>query len=261
MHCILTAVVSARHLLKLSNVSFAPHGAEEKSTIKTRPLCQRRCRAAIRVEAGLERRSVPTTTKTTARPVPLDAQSDLRLLGLVTWRGRDSLGLIHTGRATRCKTNGTYVHEWECPHCTQAVVNTKGFAFEFARRSSVDWPWTRKVCKLPIRGVPWVSGAVSLPRAQLSSLTTRWGLGTPGLEPQTCSIYASQTLKTVVPCSPTRWDSSQGASIRNPNSDMHRWPFLSWPCGQSAWVWCGQMTFFMRRHPPSPVSLCLLFVP
>ncbi len=29
--------------------------------------------------------------------------------------------LIHTGRATRRKTNGTCWCEWECPHCTQAT--------------------------------------------------------------------------------------------------------------------------------------------
>ncbi len=42
-----------------------------------------------------------------------------------------------TGPAMRRKANGTCVCEWECPHCTAS--NIKGFAFEFARASCVDW--------------------------------------------------------------------------------------------------------------------------
>ena len=45
-------------------------------------------------------------------------------------------GLIHTGRATRCKANGTCVHEWKCPH-TLHTSNIKGFAREFGRAHPV----------------------------------------------------------------------------------------------------------------------------
>ncbi len=60
-------------------------------------------------------------------------------------------GLIHTGRATPHKANGTCVHEWECSHC----INIKGFAFEFARARPV-WMKPNYIVRIPDPGLPAV---------------------------------------------------------------------------------------------------------
>ncbi len=56
----------------------------------------------------------------------------------ISWSSHAVYGLIHTGRPTRRKANGIYVHEWECSHCTAS--NIKRICVRIcARASSVDW--------------------------------------------------------------------------------------------------------------------------